>query len=338
MSKAKASASLLVLATAIAVVCLWLDYLRFVRMPLNLTQPQRIEVPQGTSQTALVRSWASQGWLAHGQRDQLWLRAHNRIETGARDLKLGEYELRPGQTLLDALRMIRAGEVINYRLTIIEGWNYAQLRAALREQPRLKQLTAEWSDSELMQALDKPGVHPEGQFLPETYTYTAGISDLDLLRQASQALDDVLQQAWSARSEDLPLETPLQLLTLASIIEKETALSAERRLIAGVFTNRLHQGMRLQTDPTVIYGLGSSFDGNLRRRDLRNDTPYNTYTRHGLPPTPIALPGRASIHAAASPQTTDKLYFVATGQGGEHHFSATLQEHNAAVRRYQIRR
>ncbi len=337
MSKPKASASLLVLITAIAVIWLWLDYLRFVRMPLNLTVAQRIEVPQGTSQTALVRDWASRDWLAHGQRDQLWLRARNRIESGARDLKLGEYELRPGQTLLDALRMIRQGDVITYRLTIIEGWNYAQLRTALRERPRLKQVTAQWSDKEVMQALGKPDLHPEGQFLPETYTYTAGISDLDLLRQAHQALDDVLQEAWSARSEDLPLDTPLQALTLASIIEKETALSEERQLIAGVFTNRLRKGMRLQTDPTVIYGLGADFDGNLRRRDLRSDTPYNTYTRHGLPPTPIALAGRASIRAAVNPQTTDKLYFVATGQGGEHHFSATLQEHNAAVRRYQLR-
>lgn len=338
MSKARALVTGLVLIATVVAIGLWLDYLRFARTPLNLSDEQRIEVPQGRSQTALVREWAKQGWLSHGLRDQLWLRAHNRIEAGARELKLGEYALRPGQSLLEALAMIRAGEVISYRLTIIEGWTYAQLRAALREQPRLEQRTVDWDDARLMAALDKADVHPEGQFLPETYTYTAGVSDLDLLRQASQALDKVLSQAWAERQDNLPLQTPQQALTLASIIEKETALAEERELIAGVFVQRLRKGMRLQTDPTVIYGLGDAFDGNLRRRDLRTDTPYNTYTRHGLPPGPIALAGRASIHAAVNPQDTDKLYFVATGENGRHHFSATLNEHNAAVRRYQLKR
>ncbi len=337
MSKAKALISTLALVGIVAVAGLWLDYLRFLRTPLNLPEPTRIEVPQGRSQTMLVRDWSERGWLAHGLRDQLWLRAHNRIEPGARDLKLGEYELRPGQTLLGALRMIRAGDVITYRLTIIEGWTYKQLRGALREQPRLQQQTADWDDAKLMETLGKPGTDPEGQFLPETYTYTAGISDLDLLRQASKALDLTLEEAWSSRQDDLPLDNPAQALTLASIIEKETALAEERRLIAGVFVHRLRKGMRLQTDPTVIYGLGDSFDGNLRRRDLRSDTPYNTYTRHGLPPGPIALAGRASIFAAVDPEETDMLYFVATGRDGRHHFSATLNEHNEAVRRYQLR-
>jgi len=253
----------------------------------------------------------------------------------AGQIKIGEYALESDLTPRQLLIRMREGKVIRYRFTIVEGWSIRELRAALARAQPLAQSIGELDDTDLMARLDRTGIHPEGRFLPETYTYVRGDSDLDLLRQAAEALDRELAAAWQSRAPGLPLHTPDEALILASIIEKETGVAAERTQIAGVFTRRLKLGMRLQTDPTVIYGMGSAYTGNLRRVDLQTDTPYNTYTRAGLPPTPIAMPGAAALRAAVNPAAGDALYFVAVGDGsGRHVFSRTLAEHNRAVAAY----
>lgn len=232
------------------------------------------------------------------------------------------------------LQKLARGEESLKALTLVEGWNWRQVRAALAREEFLRQESAGMDDAALMQALGRPGVAPEGRFFPDTYTYAKGSSDLAVLRRALHAMDRRLADVWALRSADTPLKSPDEALTLASIVEKETGRAADRAQIAGVFTNRLRIGMLLQTDPTVIYGLGEKFDGNLRRRDLQTDTPWNTYTRAGLPPTPIAMPGKAALMAAVQPSQTKALYFVARGDGTSH-FSASLDEHNRAVNRYQ---
>jgi len=250
-------------------------------------------------------------------------------------VQVGEYALEPGLTPRILLERMRDGRIVSYRFTIVEGWNIRELRAALAKATPLVQTVGELDDAALMDRLGRAGVHPEGRFLPETYVYTRGDSDLDILRRANQALDRTLQAAWESRAADLPLKTADEALVLASVIEKETGIAEERPQIGGVFVRRLRLGMRLQTDPTVIYGMGSSYAGNIRRADLLTDTPYNTYTRDGLPPTPIAMVGVDAIRAATNPADGDALYFVAVGDGsGRHVFSRTLDEHNAAVREY----
>ncbi|MEG1203402.1 MAG: endolytic transglycosylase MltG, partial [Comamonas sp.] len=219
-------------------------------------------------------------------------------------------------------------------LTIVEGWNFRQVRAALAKEENLKHDSADMTPEQIMEALGRPGVAAEGRFFPDTYAFSKGSSELALLKRAMQAMDKRLDIVWSLKGSDNPLKTPEDLLTLASIVEKETGKAADRSLVAGVFINRLRIGMLLQTDPTVIYGLGEKFDGNLRRRDLQTDTPWNTYTRAGLPPTPIAMPGKASLMAAVQPEKTKALYFVAKGDGSSH-FSESLDEHNRAVNQYQ---
>lgn len=253
-----------------------------------------------------------------------------------RRLQAGEYTLVDGQTPRQLLQRIERGDVIQYRFTIVEGWNFRELRVALAAHPLLEQTLPGRSDEDVMRALDADGIHPEGRFLPETYQFTRGMSDLDLLRRARVAMEQALAAAWDARSPDTPLANAEEALILASIIEKETGVPSERREIAGVFARRIRLGMKLQTDPTVIYGVGDGFDGNLTRVHLTTDTPWNTYTRSGLPPTPIAMPGRDALLAAVDPAPGETLYFVSRGDGS-HVFSATLEEHNAAVRRYQLR-
>ncbi|MBX3633714.1 MAG: endolytic transglycosylase MltG, partial [Simplicispira sp.] len=232
-------------------------------------------------------------------------------------------------------KLVRGDETLRV-LTLVEGWNLRQVRAALA-QAELRPDSAPLNDAALMERLGSPGVPAEGRFFPDTYTYAKGSSDLAVLRRALHAMDRQLAAAWAQRAVDTPLKSPQEALVLASIIEKETGREADRALVAGVFTNRLRAGMLLQTDPTVIYGLGERFDGNLRRRDLQADTPYNTYTRVGLPPTPIAMPGKASLMAAVQPAATRALYFVARGDGSSQ-FSQSLDEHNRAVARYQLGR
>lgn len=263
-----------------------------------------------------------------------WLFWWFRLSGDARAIRAGSYEIEAGLTPAGLLRKLTRGEESLQAVVIVEGWNFRQVRAALAREPHLRQDTRDLSDAALMEQLGRPGLHPEGRFFPDTYTYGKGASDLAVLTRALMAMDRKLDATWTQRHADLPLTESQQLLILASIVEKETGAPGDRAMIASVFHNRLRIGMPLQTDPTVIYGLGEAFDGNLRKRDLQHDTPWNTYTRRGLPPTPISMPGQAALQAAAQPARSRALYFVARGDGSSE-FSESLQAHNRAVDQYQ---
>jgi UPF0755 protein len=257
-----------------------------------------------------------------------------RLSGQARLIKAGSYELEGEVTPRSLLSKLVRGDEALRAVMLVEGWTFKQMRVALSKADQLKADTQGLEADQIMKSLDRSGVSPEGRFYPDTYTYAKGSSDLAVLKRAMRAMDRHLEAAWQMRHSDTPLKTPEQLLTLASIIEKETGRSNDRPMIASVFTNRLRLGMLLQTDPTVIYGLGDKFDGNLRKRDLLADTPWNTYTRAGLPPTPIAMPGKAALLAAAQPTHSNALYFVARGDGSSE-FSDNLEAHNRAVNKYQ---
>jgi UPF0755 protein len=263
------------------------------------------------------------------------LHAWFRLSGQARSIKAGTYEIKPGTTPRTLLNQIVKGEQALRSLTLLEGWNFRELLDALRRSPDLTQDLEGLDAAGVMARIGFPGRHPEGRFFPDTYRMVRHAPASSVLRQAALAMDERLSQAWAQRNPASPLRSPDEALILASIIEKETGTEADRAMVGGVFSNRLRIGMRLQTDPTVIYGLGERFDGNLRRADLLADTPYNSYTRAGLPPTPIAMPGWASLRAAVQPAATQALYFVARGDGSSA-FSATLAEHNEAVRKYQL--
>ncbi|MFA5684784.1 MAG: endolytic transglycosylase MltG [Lysobacteraceae bacterium] len=326
---------LLLLALAAAAYGVWTDYQRFLATPLSIgAQEQVFEVKRGDSFRHVLRRLRRAG-IDEGH-DLYWEALAFDLGVLTR-LQVGEYALGHGLTPSALLRKLESGQVIQHRFTLVEGWSMRDLRLALARDASLAQTLEGLSNEELMKRLGRDGVHPEGRFLPETYLFTRGVSDFELLRRALIAMDKALLEAWEGRQDDLPLASPDELLTLASIIEKETGRAEERPDIAGVFARRMRIGMRLQTDPTVIYGLGEAFNGNLTRAHLRADTPWNTYTRGGLPPTPIAMPGKAALQAAAHPAEGDTLYFVSRGDGS-HQFSRTLDEHNAAVRRYQLRR
>ncbi|WP_017168291.1 endolytic transglycosylase MltG, partial [Xanthomonas phaseoli] len=285
---------LLAALLAIAAVVAWRHYLHFADTPVAASAPSVVIAP-GDSLKATLRKLRAAG-LAQGTELEWQLLA--RQVGAAGKLKVGEYALSPALSPRELLTRMRQGRVIQYRFTIVEGWNFRQLRAALATATPLQHSINALDDAALMARLGFAKQHPEGRFLPETYVYQRGDSDIDVLKRAHAAMDKALAQAWEQRAPNLPLASPEQALILASIIEKETALASERPLIAGVFLRRLQLGMKLQTDPTVIYGIGSSYDGNIRRRDLTTDTPYNTYTRTGLTPTPIAMPGREALLAA----------------------------------------
>lgn len=324
---------LLVLAVAAVALWGWQRYQGFQSAPLpGLHTGQVVQVKQGDSFRAVLARLRAQG-ISAGT-DLEWQLLARQLDAAGK-LKVGEYALDPGTTPRTLLQNMRAGRIIQYRFTIVEGWNFRQLRAALDAATPLLHQTRQLDDAALMAAIGHAGQHPEGRFLPETYLYVRGDSDLDVLTRAYEAMARALAAAWAERAAELPLTTPDQALILASIVEKETGIAEERAQIAGVFIRRLRLGMKLQSDPTVIYGIGSAYDGNIRRRDLATDTPYNTYTRSGLTPTPIAMPGRDALQAALHPAPGDALYFVALGDGsGRHVFSATLAQHNAAVRQY----
>lgn len=321
----------LMVAAGVGAALLWQRQASFASMPLTPDQPS-VTVASGDSFATVLGKLRAAG-VEEGK-DLQWQLLARQMDAAGK-LKVGEYALEPAPTPESLLRDMRQGKVLQRRVTIVEGWNIRQLRAAINRAEPLLHTTTDMSDSELMAALGFPDQHPEGRFLPETYVYQRGDSDLDVLKRAHAAMEKELAAAWAGRSDELPLTSPYELLTLASIIEKETGLASERPQIAGVFARRLKMGMRLQTDPTVIYGIGSAYDGNIRKSHLTTDTPYNTYTRAGLTPTPIAMPGRDALRAAAQPAAGDALYFVAVGDGsGAHAFSATYAEHNAAVARY----
>ncbi len=252
-------------------------------------------------------------------------------------IKAGQYRFADAISLKDLLQQIVEGDVVRYQVQFIEGWTFAQLRQVLDNHQQLEHVTSGKTNPELMSLIGYPDEHPEGQFFPDTYQFQAGSSDLEILQRAFSTMQKVVAEEWQGRQPDIPLDVAYEALILASIVEKETGKPEERGKISGVFINRLNKKMRLQTDPTVIYGLGERFNGNIRRKHLKEDNPYNTYTRGGLPPTPIAMPGRDAIHAAVQPEKTSALYFVSKGDGS-HYFSETIQEHNKAVRKYQLRR
>jgi UPF0755 protein len=324
---------ILLIALGAAGFWAWQRYTGFADAPLSgIEAGETVVVERGDSLPAVLRKLRDAG-VADGESLE-WSALAKRLGAAGK-IQVGEYELQPGMTPRGLLTAMRDGRVVQRRFTIIEGWNIRELRAALARAEPLRHETAKLGDAELMAALGRPGQHPEGRFLPETYLYTTGDSDLDILRRAYAAMEAALADAWSRRAPDSVLKSPDEMLVLASIVEKETGVPEERPRIAGLFERRLRLGMRLQTDPTVIYGLGTSYDGNIRRRDLTTDTPYNTYTRAGLPPTPIAMPGKHALEAVAQPADGDALYFVAVGDGsGRHLFARTLAEHQANVARY----
>lgn len=301
-------------------------------IPLRLapgSQVVDLEIEPGTPASGVAEVIVASG----ADVPALLLHAWFRFSGQARLIKAGSYELVPGTTPQKLLAMLVRGDQALKSVTLVEGWTFNQVRAALQKAEQLAPDTLGLAPEIIMQKLGRPGVHPEGRFFPDTYTYAKGSSDLAVLKRAARAMDKRLDAAWVLRSPDTPLKTPDEALILASIVEKETGKPSDRAQIGGVFTNRLRLGMLLQTDPTVIYGLGDKFDGNLRKRDLLADTPYNTYTRAGLPPTPIAMPGKAALLAAVQPAPTKAIYFVARGDGTSH-FSSSLDEHNRAVNKY----
>lgn len=323
----------LVLAAGGAAAWLWQGYQRFADAPMaGIQADDSLVVARGDSLDKVLAKLREQG-VDTGERLHWRLLAK---QTGAAGkLQVGEYALAEATSPRALLLAMRDGKVVRRMFTIVEGWNIRELRAALKRAPLLEQASGELDDAALMQALGQEGQHPEGRFLPETYAWVRGDSDLDILRRAHAAMAKALDEAWAGRAEGLPLKDKDEALALASIVEKETGIAEERPQIAGVFTRRLKIGMRLQTDPTVIYGMGAAYTGNIRRSDLTTDTPYNTYTRAGLTPTPIAMPGKAALQAATHPADGDTLYFVAVGDGsGRHVFSRNLGEHNAAVGEY----
>lgn len=329
--------TILVPALLLAAICTYalLQYESFLDKPLDSETPFVYTVEPGSSLRAISEDIQKQGLSDF---PPLYLQVYGRLTQQAHKIKAGEYQIEPGTSLPQFLNILVSGKVMMNAFTIVEGMTANELLAALHQHPKLIKTLDTNNGDDIMRTLGAENKQAEGWFLPETYHFPSGTKDVDFLQRAYQQMQIALEKAWEERDKDLPYKSSYEALIMASIIEKETGIAEERPEIAGVFVRRLQKGMRLQTDPTVIYGMGDKFDGNLRRTDLRTDTPYNTYTRFGLPPTPICLPSIESIHAALHPADGNSLYFVATGEEGRHVFSATLQQHNKAVRRYQLKR
>ncbi|MEW7858582.1 endolytic transglycosylase MltG [Pseudomonas chlororaphis] len=304
-----------------------------LEQPLNLTQEQLLDVPAGSTPGGTFNRMEANGVL----KDAFWLRLYWRFNMEGQPLHSGEYRMTPGMTAHGLIGVWQRGEVVQYSLTLVEGWTFRQVRAALAKHDKLEQTLNGLSDSEVMEKLGHGGVFPEGRFFPDTYRFVRGMTDAELLEKAYNRLDEVLAKEWNKRSADVPYTEPYQALIMASLVEKETGVPQERGQIAGVFVRRMQVGMLLQTDPTVIYGLGERYNGKLTRALLKEATPYNTYVISGLPPTPIAMVGREAIHAALNPVPGSSLYFVARGDGS-HVFSDDLEAHNNAVREFQLKR
>jgi UPF0755 protein len=318
---------LLVLAALVGAGSIW-----WLQQPLVLqADPVELSIEPGVPARGVVQAVADAGVAVNPKLLYWWFR----LSGQSRQIKAGSYEIAKGVTPRSLLKKLVRGEEAQRAVTLVEGLTFRQLRETLLAADQLKPDTKDLPDSAIMEKLGQPGLHPEGRFFPDTYNYAKGSSDLALLQRAMRVMDRRLDAAWQQRAANLALKTPEEALIMASIVEKETGRPVDRPMISGVFNNRLRIGMRLQTDPTVIYGLGDKFDGNLRKRDLLADTPWNTYTRAGLPPTPIAMPGKASLLAAVQPATTNALYFVARGDGTSQ-FSPSLQEHNRAVNKFQL--
>lgn len=320
---------MLVLPALLATLTVW-----WLNRELALSAPTlALEVEPGMTPRAVAQAVRDAGVDVNASMLYWWFR----LSGDARQIKAGNYEIEPADSPRRLLRKLVRGEETLLSITLVEGWNFNQLRAALAKAEQLKPESKGLPDYLVMKVLDRPGVHPEGRFFPDTYAYSKGSSDLALLKRSLLAMDKRLDKVWQRRRADMPLKTPEQALILASIIEKESARASDRAMISGVFSNRLRAGMLLQTDPTVIYGLGDAYTGKLRRSDLQRDTPWNTYTRAGLPITPIAMPSHSSLLAAVQPAATPALYFVARGDGSSE-FSSSLEAHNRAVAKYQSKK
>ncbi|MFD2641046.1 endolytic transglycosylase MltG [Pseudomonas japonica] len=304
-----------------------------VEQSLHLSGEELLDVPTGTNPNRMFYRMESDGLIE----DAFWLRIYWRFNMAGVPLHTGEYRMTPGMTVRDLFEDWRRGDVVQYNLTLVEGWTFRQVRGALAKHEKIKQTLTGLSDAEVMDKLGHPAVFPEGRFFPDTYKFVRGMTDVELLQQAYARLEEVLAKEWADRPAELPYRDPYQALIMASLVEKETGVPQERGQIAGVFVRRMQIGMLLQTDPTVIYGMGERYNGKITRADLRESTPYNTYVISGLPPTPIAMVGREAIHAALNPTPGSSLYFVARGDGS-HVFSDDLDAHNSAVREYQLKR
>ena len=327
--------TLLVLASLIASLA-WLQMPMGFKtgIPSSTTVPNLevldLTIEPGTTPRGVAQAIADAGSDVSPPLLWLWFR----VSGQARGIKAGSYEITTEMSPKSVLTMLVRGEETLKNITLVEGWTFKQFRQALAKADNLKLTTQNLSDQDIMAQLGRPDQHPEGRFYPDTYTYAKGATDLSVMKRALKSMDQHLNQIWSQQKNRTTIKSPDELLILASIVEKETGRASDRPLISAVFHNRLKIGMRLQTDPTVIYGMGSTFDGNLRKADLKTDTPYNTYTRAGLPPTPIAMPGKAAMLASIEPASSNALYFVAKGDGTSH-FSQSLNEHNQAVNKYQ---
>lgn len=296
-------------------------------------ESQKVQIKAGSGFSSIAAKLQHQGLITN---PNLW-KIYARLTGKATRVQAGEYQFETGLSPVAMLDKLIKGEVIQHQITLVEGWTFKQFLQALAAEEKLEHKLTGLKPSEIMAKLGDEKRHPEGLFFPDSYQFTLGTSDEDILRRAFKRLETILAEEWQQRAENLPYETPYEALIMASIVEKETGQPSERAEIAGVFVRRLQKGMRLQTDPTIIYGLGDSYKGNIRRKHLKQYTPYNTYVIPALPPTPIAMVGREAIHAALHPQAGKSLYFVAKGDGS-HFFSDTLQQHNEAVRRYQLKR
>ena len=324
---------LIVLAGFVVLLGVIADYLMVIHSPmLKQGESVKIEVGSGSNLTRIVYDLKRLGYIAKPR----YLLLYAKLSGPANKISTGEYLIKPGMSAADFMDQVLSGKVIQYSITIVEGWNIYQLLDVLNADPNIVHTLQGLSHTQIMQQIGYPDVHPEGRFYPDTYHFPKGLTDVQFLKRAYVAMQAKLAREWEMRATGLPYKTPAEALTMASIVEKETGRPSERQAIAGVFVRRLEKRMRLQTDPTVIYGLLPTFDGNIRRRDLKRDTPYNTYRRYGLPPTPIAMPGGEALHAAMHPAEGDALYFVSRGDGS-HYFSASLEEHNKAVIQYQLK-
>jgi UPF0755 protein len=327
----------LLLAAAVVAVLAWKTVNSAAVIPGKATEVRDLTVPQGASLRAVLRELQQQQLIGDARYLEWYLRFREPGKAAvAPGIKAGHYRIAPGQQPLTILRQLVEGRIVLEHITIVEGWTFAQMRGALLRKTGLTTVTRNLSDTQIMAELGAPDLPAEGRFAPDTYAFAPGTTtDMQILRLAFDAQQRTLRKAWDSRQPDLPFASAAEALALASIVEKETGLASERARVAGVYINRLRKGMRLQSDPTVIYGIGPRYDGNIRKRDLLADNPYNTYTRTGLPPTPIALPGHDAIVATLNPEKTDALFFVAIGDGsGGHYFSATFAEHNRALQRY----
>ncbi|PVZ69052.1 endolytic transglycosylase MltG [Pelagibaculum spongiae] len=327
-------AAISLLFISLAFGWMWQEFNLFKNTPLNF--PMRsveLTVSNGSNLSRVAQDLQQKGWIEKA----LYLKLLAKLQGNSHSIKAGSYLLPFGITPEQFLQKLVKGDVIQYPITLVEGWSFRQMLRAVQSHSRIKVTLKGLSNQQIMEKLGQGDRHPEGLFLPDTYLLSVGDSDLDILKRSYNAMQVYLDKVWPKRQEDLPIKTPYQALILASIVEKETGLASERPEIAGVFTRRMQKRMRLETDPTVIYGLGDTFDGNITRKHLRQRTDYNTYVIRGLPPTPIALPGREAIDAVLHPAEGKSLFFVATGNGG-HKFSDNLKQHNRAVRKYQLKK